>query len=425
MVDHQIDSMMDIVTSHYLSSGDFNGITLGALSGELGLEYTDLNELVFPKIEDDLLGIVFPSTDVNPHILRTGLEPPEVQIEKLREYDHQYAACVYPRPKHLNDVVDREEYRGRPFLLELALGEPQLAFCSFDLSVLEHYRNDPRYTYSNDGVRGSISITSDFYESDEMPEADKILLQSFGFSYDDDLNRAVAVFFRDLSRLSSEHQQIWKSRQLEGEYLLHPDYYRNMVIGDWGQGISIFNAFLLELQTINRMSVDMGRPPLFRNDFEDDQPPRGFSFLIRPTKKEYFDFVLLLDKLMSENLNKDFFQNKVSYESEEELPDGRLVVRRKGTIRILEDWLSKFFRPEDPEPLEDMISAFKKIRRLRQRPAHALEDNVFDQSYIHEQRELMIEAYTAVRTIRLALDNHPNLVNFNPPQVLNGEIWIQ
>jgi hypothetical protein len=425
MVDDHVDLLMDTVTKHYLSSSDFNGITLDALSEELAFANTDLIDFVIPLIEDDRLGIVFPSTDVNPHILRVSVEAPEDQIEILKEYDHQYAAYVYPRPKHLSVVVDTDKYSGRPFLLELALGEAQLAFRSFDLSVLEHYRNDPRYTYSNDGVRGSISISSDFYDSDEMAEEDKILLQSFGFSYDDDLNRAVAVFLRDLSRLSEEHQQVWKARQLDGKYRLHPDYYRNMVVGDWGKGISIFNAFLLELQTINKMSVDMDRQPLYRNDFGDRQPPRGFSFLIRPTKKEYYDFVLLIDKLMSQNLNQNFFQNEVPYEIEEELPDGRLAVRRKGTIQILEDWPTKFFRPRDTQPLADMISAFRKIRKLRQRPAHALEDNNFDQIYIHQQRELMVEAYSAVRTIRLIFQNHPKLIDFEVPQILDGEIWIQ
>ena len=39
------------------------------------------------------------------------------------------------------------------------------------------------------------------------------MLQTFGFSYDLKLNRAVAVFVH-LARLSPEHQQIWKAQRI-------------------------------------------------------------------------------------------------------------------------------------------------------------------------------------------------------------------
>jgi hypothetical protein len=73
-----------------------------------------------------------------------------------------------------------------------------------------------------------------------MPEKDKILLQSFGFSFDKNGNRAVAVFLRYLANLSSEHQQIWKAKELSGPRHLHPDYFKSSVVGDWGEGHPIF-----------------------------------------------------------------------------------------------------------------------------------------------------------------------------------------
>lgn len=48
----------------------------------------------------------------------------------------------------------------------------------------------------------------------------------------------------------------------------------------------------------------------------------------------------------------------------------------------------------------------------------------FDQKYIRQQRELMVRAYTAVRTIRLLLANHPATKGIEIPDWLyEGLIW--
>jgi hypothetical protein len=98
-----------------------------------------------------------------------------------------------------------------------------------------------------------------------------------------------------LADLTPEHQQIWKGKELTGDYALHPDYYRNSILGEWGTKVSIFEAFIEEMKIINRMAEKMGRPPLFRNDFSEGGKPREFGFLVRPTLKEFNSFVLLLD----------------------------------------------------------------------------------------------------------------------------------
>ena len=91
----------------------------------------------------------------------------------------------------------------------LALGKAQLEYKSFELSVLELYRNDPRYSYEYDDIHGYISIRDELYGKSKMKASDEILLESFGVSFDDEDNVYVAVFLRYLSRLSPEHQLIW------------------------------------------------------------------------------------------------------------------------------------------------------------------------------------------------------------------------
>ncbi len=128
--------------------------------------------------------------------------------------------------------------------------------------------------------------------------------------------------------------------------------------------------------------------------------------------------------MMSDNLNRDFFRGEVSLETETKRADGKIIVEQKGTIRLLDDWFSTRMRFPDPTPFEEAIDSFKKVRKLRRIPAHKIEDSVFDQEFFKEQRELIVEAYTAVRTIRLMLANHPSVQGYEvEEQLFKGQIW--
>lgn len=231
----------------------------------------------------------------------------------------------------------------------MAKGAGQLDFRTFDLSVLEYYRNDPRYSYETDFIHGQICIADEYFESESVPEHDQIILQTFGFAYDDGLNRYTPVFLIYLAKLSPEHQRVWAAKEVNGNIKLHPDYYASSIQGSWGSRMSIFQAFVEELKIINEMSDLIGKPHLFRSCYSDKRP-KEFGFLLRPTEAEFNNFMLLLDKMMSDNINKKFFENDVAVEIEEERDDGKIVVKPKGTIQILESWINKFFRLADPAP---------------------------------------------------------------------------
>ena len=415
-------ALLKEVTQYFLDSGDFNGISANELSSKLGVDWTDLHQPMEELISNDLIGVLYGDVEVNTHIIRISFEEKTVQIKKLGTQELHHT-CIYPLKKYLDKVVNRSDYQGMPYRLELALGSPQLAFRSFDLSVLEQYRNDPRYRYHNDDVRGTISALAD-----ELGSSDRIVLQHFGFSYDDELNRAVAVFVGDLAELSPEHQQIWKAKEVKGNYLLHPDFYRNAILGEWGEKVSIFDAFVQEIWVINQMSQAMGRQPLFHRDYGEygENKPQKFGFLIRPTLEEFNNFVLLLDQMLSENINKDFFQKDIPAEEEFEREDGRIEVNRRGTIQILDLWMRKYFRPVDWEPWDTTIAILKQVRKKRQKPAHKVDENVFDQEYFKQQRELIMQAYEALRTLRLILANHPQVkrADIRISKILQqGDIW--
>lgn len=423
MIDDQ--ALLTKITEFYLSSRDFNGFPIHSLQKEFRATLEQAKDATRRLLTAEKIDVLFGNVHPNPHIKafsHISSEQQQTFLQKLEFTDH---VCLYPSTKHLATLDLGERFKGLPFDFELAQGSGQLDYRVFDLSVLEHYRNDPRYYYKTNFINGSISIRDEYFESSSMPAHDQVLLQTFGFAYDEDLNRGVAVFLRYLADLSPEHQRVWHAKMLSGDYKLHPDYYRSSILGEWGTRISIFEAFTLELSVINQMSERMGRPALFRETFSPDRP-KEFGFLLRPTLAEFNAFVLLLDKMLSDNINKDFFLDEISLEDDQPRQDGKIVVRQKGTLALLEEWLRKYFRPSDPEPFNDMFKSFRAVRKLRQKPAHAVNENVFDLHYFKEQRRLVIEAYDSLRTLRLVLANHPK-VKHNPPEIqehlAKGAIW--
>lgn len=415
------DKILAKITEHYLSSNEFNGFPIRLFVHDFDLTEKELKSILTSLIQRGKISLNFGDIHPNPYIKAFPEEPIEKQREKLINSNLENV-CAYPTSAHLSLTVSLSDHTDRPFTRRLALGEPQLAFESFDLSVLEFYRNDPRYSYTTNDISGHISVSNEYFESAEMQESDQILLQTFGFSYDSDLNRAVAVFLRYLSHLSPQHQQLWNAKILQGDYKLHPDYYRSSILGEFPERVSIFDAFIEELHIINEMCKLMNRPPLFRDELRDK--PREFCFLIRPTLKEYNDFVHLLDKIISENINREFFLNDIELQSEELRRDGRIVVRQKGTIQLLDEWLRLKSRTPDREPIEEMIQTFKEIRQLRQHPAHSIAEDVFDQKYFKQQRDLIIRAYSGIRLLRLIFENHPKVKGYSIPDYLKkGEIW--
>lgn len=400
------------ITDFYLNSHDFNGTPTTALERLLNIEADANIQLLSELIEGELISLVFGDGHPNPHIRALPDEESEIQLTKLHG-DMYNLACIYPTRKHLEKIVDRTQYHRKPFTLELALGVAQLEFAAFDMKVLETYRNDPRYAYSTNDINGYISVSDEYYESDKMPDSDQTILESFGFCYDESLNRAVAVFYRYLSRLTPEHQQIWKANELNGNYKLHPDYYRTSILGDFPERISMFDAFLREQEAVNGICEAIGRPLLFRQIFKENKRPKGFGFIIRPTSKELDDFVHLLDKLLSENINKDFFRGEIELESEEKRKDGKIIIRSKSTIRLLGEWLADNSQTDNRSAIDEMLTTMREIRTKRQKPAHTINDDRFEQEILSEQRNLMQRAYRVVKTIRLILALHPGADSYS------------
>jgi hypothetical protein len=411
------ERIIGTITDYYLSSGDFNGMPLSKICDDFNLSNDNIKKVLIRYIRENEVSLVFGDIHPNPYIKAFKEEDQTKQIDKLMKSDIKHV-CIYPTPSHLRKIIKKEEYSGKPFTFKLAIGEPQMTFYSFDLTILDFYHNDPQYRYCNNDISGMIC-----YNSEDMEDSDKIVLESFGFSYNKEMERAVAVFLIYLSRLSAEHQQIWNAKLKKGEFLLHPGYMQSS-LGEWPDKVSIFDAFVEELHHINEMCKIIGRPPLFRKTFHDEEKPKDFCFVLRPTLKKYNEFLSLLDKMISQNINKDFFLNDITHKQEITRKNGHIEVRQIGTIQLLDNWLRKKFKTGDRKPIEEMIATFKRVRKMRQHPAHKIEEDVYDPNYFKKQRDIIIKAYSSIRLIRLMLANHPNLRNYEVPDWLfYGKIW--
>jgi len=379
--DDPLEQLVEDVVNYYLTSGDFNGYDWSYRSSLPEQTPDLLKKMVRPVIAAGRLTI---RTDSQfPFIKRLPDEPIEEQLRRLDE-SNMHLLRLFPSVSEMKGRIG-SRFRGRPFTKELAQGHAQLEPRFFDPIVLEQYINDPRYSCRFSDTFGSIHS----HEPGPDRQADRVFLQTFGFAYDSKWNRAVAVYIRYLHDLSPEHQHLWKARELRGDYKLHPDYYRGSVIGMWPEHIGILDALLMEEKAINEMARLMDRPPLFRTEFRDGRPD-GLRFLIRPTQREYQRFIHVLDKLISENIDLKFFGSDVKRTEEIIGRDGQVETRNKGSLRILEEWLRARFHPKQGDPIAEAIAPLKRVRRLRQKPAHTLEQDQFDRGIFKEEHDLIV-----------------------------------
>jgi len=136
-------------------------------------------------------------------------------------------------------------------------------------------------------------------------------------------------------------------------------------LGEWPENISIEIAFLDELEQINNLCNLIGRPPLFRTTFRHERP-RGFGLILRPTKSNYGEFIHLLDKMVSENINRDFFVGTgIDLYRKIRKQDESIESHAKSSLSLLREWLEKNVTFEQPDVIENLLYPLKVTRSLR------------------------------------------------------------
>lgn len=420
MNEELLEHVTNKICMFYIKSADFNGISFNNLKEIIEVSGIELKKILIELLKQNQITLTFSSFFLNPHIKAFRDFSLEKQLELL-ETESLEGICIYPSPHYLSSFTQLGHLDNSPYTKRLFFGEPQFEPVYFDMVVLERFFNDPRYYVHNDDYSGSIHVKDEFTET--MSEKEVVNLQTFGLAYNNDMERKIVVYLRYLNDLSPEQQQYWKGFEYNGGCKQNSDYLRN-TLGHWTENVSIFIAFIEELYHINQMALIIGKPNLFRNNYKESRP-KEFAIFLRPTLKNYNTFVHALDKMLSENLNKDFFRGDIPLEFETEREDGKIEIRQRGTIALLEEWMKMNFIPRDPKPMLEIFSTLKKVRKERQKPAHAIQEDIFDSKFYKLQDDLINDAYRAVRTIRLLFSNHPDLKDYKLPDWLyEGKIVL-
>jgi len=405
---------LDYITNYYFTSGDFNGIA------NKNLKQSSLQDLESLVLEDKIL-VLSQSDDINVFIRRFDIIPPkEKQIKALY---NENLAVIYPTKKHLATVNIVEE---KPFTKMLAQGAEQLRILYFNVDILQMYYDNPLYKIIDYGFRGHINITES--TTDELHSE---YIKDFGVAYPAiepfDSDRAIGVFLRDLSKLNYEAQCKWRGCMLRDQsaFLINKGFVDNLINCNLVTGVWVFDALLEELKFINVLCKNIGLPPLFNREYniiEDDLI--GYRTLLIPSKKNYYDFVTALEKIVVNNINYEFFKfDKLSYilPIERKQKDGSL----KGSINLLEEWMNTNYFSSNPQGQEAckkyIISALKKIRNIRQTPAHEVYNNQHDKTLYREQNQLIRETYDSINQLRFIFQHHPANKGVEIPDIIQDE----
>lgn len=189
--------------------------------------------------------------------------------------------------------------------------------------------------------------------------------------------------------------------------------------GEWLDEIWIFDALLLEMETINAMCKAINIPAMFKKTYsvDEDSRPIGYTTILLPTKKNFYDFINVLEKLIINNLDSKTFTSE-SFAIRQVngfCDDGK----EKGTLVLLSEWLYENTSPKDIID-ECIILPLKFIRKARQHPAHELDVDEYNLDYYTKQTDIIKTAYIAIAAIRLRLSKHPRCLRVVVPKPLQN-----
>ena len=122
-----------------------------------------------------------------------------------------------------------------------------------------------------------------------------------------------------------------------------------------------------------------------------------------------------MDKLLSDNLRGSALD---AAEAPRKSTDGEAL----GTIQRLEHVLVAK-AAVSPSEAADLLRPWREVRRARQDPAHALRENVTDETLVRRQAQLLVEVGRSLVGIRTALTAMPENEQWTPDRSLNRRVY--
>ena len=389
------------VRDRYLNSGDFNGFYLAGR----GTDSVVVGAAV-ELLDHGLIQVVGENDYMNIHIRPwPSRRTVDAQRDELRALaPEMYGVCLYPTAAGMQSVRMPKRFKDSPYSLEMARGHSTLELTFFSADVLEPYRNDPRFhfDYSDFGV--NMGIGDDAYLDEGEPQRDKFGLSHIGFAYDlsgfdpDDpdspIVRRVAAFYGDLADITPEHQQRWRTYEVPRDGLHpHPVWWGTQM-GHWPDGLGPFDRLFYELENISELFERVWGKPLLTTV----KRPSEFGWILRPSQREWDEFIVQLDKVLSENLSH------ASFDAASVLKHDRSG-NNMGTLSRLESFMVSNRVAADRA--KEVLRPLRSVRSAHQKPAHALRKNVTDKTFVHRQVDLLHDVNESLLAMRYWLASHP------------------
>lgn len=397
--------LMGLVRERYIGSGEFNGLHIRAKLVEP--TRAPAIELLKAGLIEVMTGADYMNIHIRPWPSRRSVED---QIQDIEDLDSAgYGVCLYPTATGMKGVRLPSKLNGRPYARAMARGKGTLELAYFQFDVLEQYRNDSRFRFGFGDSGASMGLSDEAFEDEGVFERDHVGLNHIGFAYDltrydpsdpeSPIERRVAVFYCDLITLTPEHQRRWETYEVDGTDLEPHPLWWNGQMGSWPDGVGPFTRLFMELKNLNELAVLAFGEAMFRST----DRPAEMGWLLRPAQREWDDFVLQLDKVLSDNLRSDFFE-AAGIEAVDERG------QRIGTLKRFQRFLQSGGVAE--EQAKKIVAPMAEVRHARQGPAHRIRPNLTDRTFIHQQIELLRNIYSALGATRHWLASHPKCVEW-------------
>ncbi|MDN5744594.1 MAG: hypothetical protein L0H31_05675 [Nocardioidaceae bacterium] len=418
------------VIDHYLTSREFNGLPVGESPGPT----TNAEQL----IREGLSQLVTSTDYLNTHIRPWLKNDTERQVNELSEAAHgKLQACLYPTPTamqaHAPELTYAAPYRDR---MTMGYGTLELAF--FDLAALETYVHDPAFsfTFGDDGFRfataPSVAPDNEDASDDEAAEDspvddeslgeldDDLLAIECGYAYDhrvdysgdEPISRHWCAFLHDLVSLPARHQTRLSTFERDGTGLVaHPEWWDREIGGRWTDSIGPFTKILWELEAIN----DVWTIAFGTSLFSTVERPRAWGWVLRPTTGAWNDFILLTDKLLSDNLRHKGLDAASAPKTDE-------ANNHLGSLSRLQELFIKASSTAVVDNVRYVLQPLRDVRKERQSPAHRIEDTTSDANIVNRQRDLLRDVAHSLHGIRTFVQTHPKVRSseWKPPALIDN-----
>lgn len=206
-----------------------------------------------------------------------------------------------------------------------------------------------------------------------------------------------------------------------GDVRMSEPYYQSSIEGQFWKNRSVRYAISEEMRLVREISQSIWGKSIFR-PLEQNDTTIGLTSFLRPTAENFNRFVMGLDKLLSESIDKKFFDGKIPLETETTRPDGKVTVQPKGTLTLLEEWLLKEINWDNPAELKEVvIDPLREVRRLRQKPAHSIQKDGFSTELHRSRKRLLWSVFNSLSNIRATFAKHPKAKGITIPEWLDND----